>query len=150
VTDNSGCSACGGEKEQKDAVDVENIVDKVIEDDLGETLESLIRETVQETLKDFGVFPNSGSDKPPVEVTLEGKPDRIHKILEVVDDVVKEHLKCASPSFREIRRQAMDLFWVVANRLEKEGIPVTPKDQGVILRRIWDHLKKAKVCPLNI
>ena len=70
--------------------------------------------------------------------------------MKVVDDVVKEHLKCASPSFREIRRQAMDLFWIVANLLEKEGIPVTPKDQGVILRRIWDHLKKAKVCSLNI
>ena len=150
MSDNSGCSACDGEKEQKEVVDVENIVDRVIEDDLGKTLESLIRETVQETLKDFGVLPNSGSDKPPVKVALEEASDRIHKILKVVDDVVKEHLKCASPSFREIRRQAMDLFWIVANQLEKEGIPVTPKDQGVILGRIWDHLKKAKVCSLNI
>ena len=60
MSDNSGCSACDGEKEQKEVVDVENIVDRVIEDDLGKTIESLIRETVQETLKDFGFSPIVG------------------------------------------------------------------------------------------
>jgi hypothetical protein len=138
--DSFRCNACGeveyDEGDSKDVVDVGKIVD------------DLTRETVRETLRDFGVFPKNELERF-VDVDSEKKSDRVHKILKIVDDVVQEHLKCASPSFGDIRKQAMVLFWIVARRLENEGIPVTSKDQSIILKRIWSYLNKAKVCPSN-
>ena len=129
---------------------VEKALDEVIEHDIGDTIESLVRKTVEETLQNYGVLPQSEeSENEKESETAPEERDRLDNILEIVDEVVKENLHCASPSFKGIRKQAMDLFWLIANRLEKEGIPVTPEDQRIILKRIWDHLKKTKVCPLK-
>jgi hypothetical protein len=128
------CNVCDNGSDDgnpKDVVDVRKLVNDVV------------RKTVRETLRDFGVVSKDDPESSKKE------SDRSRKILRIVDDVVKRHLKCASPSLRGIHRQVMNLLWIVARRLEREGIPITLEDRSIILKRIWSHFKKAEICSLT-
>lgn len=137
--------------------DVKKTLDDIIaEESLKDWVRETVRKTVREIFERYGILKTAEEEKEEMkEVEVEPKEPKSGEEIDrrkIIDETIAEVLLeviCTDPTFKGVRRQVLTLFWKIADKLEEKKIPVTVKDQGYILRKIWDYLSKKGFCPIS-